>query len=82
MRSTNLEKILDFKKQHIQNNFAHNLKALRIEAGLGQVELAKKLSVSKGIISLWENSLREPTLTYLIAIANFFNVTLDELVDE
>ena len=62
------------------NTFKDNLKALRIEKKLGQVELAKKLDVSKGIISLWENGLREPNMSSLIAIAKFFNVSIDYLV--
>ena len=60
--------------------FKNNLKFLRQERGLGQVELAKKLGVSNGIISLWENGLREPNLPSLVAIALFFGVSLDELV--
>ena len=44
------------------------------------MELANKLGVSKGIISLWENGLREPNLASLVTIAQFFHVTLDELV--
>ena len=47
--------------------FKDNLKALRIEAGIGQVELAKQIGVSKGIISLWENGLREPNMYSLIS---------------
>ncbi|MBO4726333.1 MAG: helix-turn-helix transcriptional regulator [Clostridia bacterium] len=63
-----------------QNKFKDNLKSLRQEKHLGQVELAKILGVSKGIISLWENGLREPNLYSLIVLAKFFNVSLDELV--
>lgn len=62
------------------SSFKDNLKALRYEANIGQVELAKKLDVSKGIISLWENGLREPNMSSLIAIAKFFNVSIDFLV--
>lgn len=64
----------------MENTFKDNLKALRIEAGLGQVELAQALGVSKGIISLWENGLREPNMSSLIMIANYFKVTMDYLV--
>ncbi len=60
--------------------FKNNLKFLRQERGIGQVELAKKIGVSNGIISLWENGLREPSLASLVSIALFFNVSLDELV--
>ena len=57
--------------------FCSRLKDLRISKGLGQIELAKKLGVSKGIISMWENGLREPKLTNLIALAKFFDESLD-----
>ena len=63
-----------------KNVFGENLKSLRMEKGLGQVELAKAINVSKGIISLWENGLREPNMSSLIAVANYFNVTIDYLV--
>ncbi len=62
------------------NTFKENFKALRTAANIGQVELAQKLGVSKGIISLWENGLREPNMSSLIAIAKFFNVSIDFLV--
>ena len=60
--------------------FCENLKALRAEKGIGQVELANAIDVSKGIISLWENGLREPKLSNLITLARFFEVSLDYLV--
>ena len=60
--------------------FKDNLKMLRQEKGIGQVELAKKLGVSKGIISLWENGLREPNMSSLIRLSKFFNVSIDYLV--
>ena len=62
------------------NIFCERLKELRLEKGLGQVELANALNVSKGIISLWENGLREPKLSNLITLAKFFEVSLDYLV--
>ena len=63
-----------------QNKFKDNLKVLRQEKNLGQVELAKAIGVSKGVISLWENGLREPTMCSLIILAKFFNISIDELV--
>ena len=61
-------------------DFKTNLKNLRLERKIGQVQLAKQLGVSKGIISLWENGLREPSMTSLIALAKFFGVSIDFLV--
>lgn len=62
------------------NKFAENLKYLRQEKGIGQVELAKEIGVSKAIISLWENGLREPGMISLINLAKFFDVSIDFLV--
>ena len=60
--------------------FKDNLKLLRQERGVGQVELATAIGVSKGIISLWENGLREPNMTSLISLAVYFGVSVDYLV--
>ncbi len=62
------------------SKFSHNLKELRMERGIGQVELANSIGVSKGIISLWENGKREPTLHYVIILARYFDVSIDSLV--
>lgn len=63
-----------------KNVFKDNLKSLRTEKGIGQVELARALGLSKGIISMWENGLREPHMNALIKLADFFNITIDYLV--
>ena len=63
----------------MENKFAEILKELRIEAGIGQAELARNIGVSNGIVSLWENKKREPTMSSLIAVAQYFNVSLDYL---
>ena len=62
-----------------KSEFGGILKELRLERKMGQVALAKALGVSKGVISLWENSLREPGLSSLIVIARFFDVSIDYL---
>lgn len=64
----------------MKNVFCERLKELRIEKAVGQVELAKNINVSKGIISLWENGFREPKLSNLIALAQYFEVSIDYLV--
>ena len=53
---------------------------MRKEKDLKQEELANALNVSKGIISLWENGLREPTMSNLVTIASYFHVFIDYLV--
>ena len=64
----------------IKKRFGNNLLYLRNERCVGQVELASAIGVSKGCISLWENGLREPTLSCLLSLAQYFDVTIDELV--
>ena len=61
------------------NTFGERLKELRKEKNIGQIELAKQLGVGKSIISLWEKDECEPTLSKLIALAEFFGVTIDYL---
>ena len=63
----------------MSETFGERLKALRQEKGLGQVALSKQLDVGKSIISLWEQNKCEPTLSKLIAIAEFFGVSIDYL---
>ncbi|MBQ8844559.1 MAG: helix-turn-helix transcriptional regulator [Clostridia bacterium] len=63
-----------------QNKFKDILKELRLEKKLGQVQLAKEIGVSKGVISLWENGLREPNMYSLIKLSQFFKISIDELV--
>ena len=53
---------------------------MRKEKDLKQEELANALNVSKGIISLWENGLRAPTMSNLVTIASYFHVSIDYLV--
>ncbi len=64
----------------MNNLFSTRLKELRLEKGVNQITLAKELGVSKGVISFWENALREPTLSNLVTIAKYFEVSLDYLV--
>lgn len=55
------------------------LKELREQRKLNQEGLALKLNVSQSTISAYEIGERVPDLKILIAIANFFNVSLDYL---
>ena len=63
----------------MKDSFGNRLKDLRTEDGIVQVELARNLGVSRGIISRWEHDLVEPTLSNIVAIAKFFGVSMDFL---
>ena len=58
------------------------IKSLRIEKGLTQPQLAKLVGVSNGMISIWENNINEPKATYLKALANALDVTVDHLLND
>lgn len=45
-----------------------------------QQDLADRLGVDRGGVSLFESGKRIPKLTHLIKMAELFNVTLDYLV--
>ncbi|MCL2229423.1 MAG: helix-turn-helix domain-containing protein [Firmicutes bacterium] len=63
------------------HKFPQVLKELRQEHDLTQTQLAEKLGYRGAtVISNWELGERTPDLENLIAIANFFKVSLDDLV--
>ncbi len=61
------------------NKFAERLKELRIENKLTQSQLAKKVGLSGTGIGQWERNERVPNLDAVIAIAQYFKVSLDYL---
>ena len=63
-----------------ENHFGENLKALRQNAGLTRKELSEKVQVHENTLAGYEVSGREPRLDMLIKFADFFDVSLDELV--
>ncbi len=57
-----------------------NLKRLRTENGLTQEYLAEVFGVSPQAVSRWENNGAYPDISLLPIIANYFDVTTDELL--
>ena len=60
--------------------FNEKLQELRRKRGLTQEELAGSLYVSRTAISKWESGRGYPSIESLRAIAQFFSVTVDELL--
>ncbi len=61
-------------------NFSLKLKELRESKGLSQAKLAHDLNVSVGCVGMWESTKQIPPATRLIEIADFFEVSVDELL--
>ena len=57
-----------------------NLQAYRKKAGLSQEEFAEKCEVSRQAIAKWESGESVPMIDKLIFLADFYGITLDELV--
>lgn len=62
-------------------NFGNKLKYYRKEKNITQEDLAKYLNITKSSISKWESNKSTPELVYIIKIALYFNITIDELLD-
>lgn len=60
--------------------FSENLKSLRTAKGLNQQGLAEHLNISLKTVSHWETDYSQPSITQLIQLADFFDVSIDELV--
>lgn len=67
---------------NIEYNIAANIKELRTQAGLTQAELGEKIAYSDKTVSKWENGSSVPDITALCALAEVFNVAIDDLVKE
>ncbi|HFK1781650.1 helix-turn-helix domain-containing protein [Bacillus cereus] len=64
-------------------SFSTKLKELRESKGLSQEELAAKLNIPRSSITHYENSDdRLPRKSRLLEIANFFDVSIDFLLNE
>ncbi len=60
---------------------ALRLKELRIERGLSQIDLALELNMNQNTISRYENGVREADYQTLVAIADYFEVSVDYLLE-
>ena len=59
---------------------SESIKALRQAHNWTQVDLAKKLNVSKQSVSNWENDNIQPSIEQLVKIADVFSVSTDYLL--
>lgn len=60
--------------------FSKNLKKLRKQKKLTAAKLAQKLNISHAALASWETGRHLPHLDDLIRIADFFEVSVDELL--
>ena len=59
-----------------------NIRYLRKNAGYSQEQLARKLGITQGSVSQWENEITEPDTKTLVKLAQIFNVQTDSLLSQ
>lgn len=76
-------RIKDFMtSEEIKSNFSKNLITLRKSKGLTQLALAEKLNYSDKAVSKWEVGSVLPDIETFSVIADFFGVTVNDLICE
>ena len=59
----------------------HRIRDLREDADISQTEMGKHLNVSQRAYSHYENGSRDIPLNVLIHFADFFNVSIDYILE-
>ena len=57
------------------------LKELREKRGISQLKLAMDLGLTQNSVSRYESDMREADYKTLIALADYFNVSIDYLLE-
>lgn len=57
------------------------LKEIRSSKGISQLKIAMDLNMNQNTISRYETGEREPGINELIKIADYFNVSIDYLLE-
>ena len=63
-------------------NIGKNIKRLRQERRITQMELAESLAVTYQAVSKWERCVNSPDIVLIPKIAELFDVSIDELFEE
>ena len=68
-------------KRYFKNGEEMRLKELRKQKGISQLKLAMDLNMNQNSISRYENEEREADYVTLIKLADYFNVSIDYLLE-
>ena len=64
----------------MERNFHETLAALRRERGSSQRQVAADLGISQALLSHYENGAREPGLSFVCRVCDYYKVTADYLL--
>ena len=62
-------------------NIGNKIKELRKQRGITQEQLADSIGVSFQAVSKWENNIALPDIALAPALASYFGVSMDVLLD-
>lgn len=74
--------INSMNENEIKNNFAKNVRELRVDRKLNQIQLGEKLNYTSKAVSKWENGDVMPDIVTLKMIADFFDISVDTLISD
>ncbi len=65
----------------MNNDGLKGLAAIRRQKGLNQLKVAMDLNISREALSHYENGKRSPDVQMLRALSDYFNVSIDFLIN-
>ena len=68
------------RKTHLEILIVKRLRELMEEKNLNQVKLAEKVGIKQNTISAWLNGKKEPSISSLWLLADYFNVEIDYII--
>jgi transcriptional regulator with XRE-family HTH domain len=60
----------------------NKIKLLRLQDGLTQTDLAKRMNVAQNTVSAWEKGKTEPDIEMLKKLAACFDTTIDDVIGD
>jgi transcriptional regulator with XRE-family HTH domain len=64
----------------LEISFSNNLRQLMKENEVNQVKLSADINISQSAISAWLSDKKEPSISSLWLLADYFNCSVDELI--
>ncbi len=61
-------------------NYGEALKYQREKLGISQLELSKRIGISHQNINRWESGDVLPSIDFCVKLADFYGITVDELI--
>ncbi len=69
-------------EKNVRRSLAESIRENRQRCKMTQEFVAESLHVSRQAVSKWENGMSEPSTANLIALAELFGVSVDEMINK